>query len=136
MSEGVIFNLSKVINFQLEADRIEVSELLKKNKINITIVKGPSVNIKTIKVSHRPIKRHVLPKETVERVQVVKQVLKGNSDAVYLLAILSKARELVKNIDYKHLNPVGAGVIEDAIEKTMLNLSKAGRQLLSYVEKK
>jgi len=134
-SDNVIFNLSRVIGFQLEADGDEVSRLLKKNKVVVTILQGPSINIKSIKLNDRPTKRQPLPKETVEYVKRLKLVLKGNTDAVYLLTILSKAQELVKKLDYSHLNQVGANVIESAIKKTITNLAKADIRLLEHIEK-
>jgi len=129
----VVSNLTDVVKTQVLTDKSAVTELLKENKILVSILKGPQVSVKVVKVSKvKSVSKQSLPIEEVEALKNAKKMLKNNTDAIYLITLLARTKDVVSKLDVKSLNEEGATVIKTAVESVISSLSTVNAKLLTF----
>lgn len=88
---------------------------LNDQKIVITLTKGPKVLAKAIKVSVPRI-RTVVTKQEAKKIEVIKHVVKVNTDVTYVLTLLDELKTATQNLDYKHLSDEAVSAIKRAVD--------------------
>lgn len=110
-----IENLKNILHSAVEGELIARDlECLDKDKIVISVTKGPKVLAKVIKVV--PIRKTRITKTQVTQIKTIKKVVKVNTDVTYVLALLDDLETATQNLDYKHLTDEAVSAIKDGVE--------------------
>lgn len=133
MNSDVVMKLTNVIKTEVIAEKNEISELLKDNKIIVSVLKGPEVSVRVIKVSKtQPRKPSALSEQTIKAIKTAKKTLANNLNALYLLTLLAKAKEVVLKLDVQNLTIEGTEIVQVAAETTIGSLSTVVVKLVEH----
>lgn len=131
VEQDIIKNLKDVVRTQITTDMKCFAELLDTSKVIVTIIKGPEILTKIVKVkkSSVRIKREPVSPETVKKIKVAKKLLKDNTDMMYLLMLLAKVREYSNKVNLKQLSPEAVQTIKLEFKEVADRLSQVQKQL-------
>lgn len=127
----VISNILEAVKATVMWNKSQLAELLKNNKVHISIIKGdksPDVMVKVLPVT-KPKPKPPLNPILAERLKLGKQMLKDNSDALYLFVLLERVKEYTDKLKLKNLTPEGLETVKEEFNTVIKSLNKVNNQL-------
>lgn len=103
----------------------EFVKSLQSTKVFISIVDGPKVLIKIIKILRSAKKNTIIPKETRDKIKIIKKAVKINADVSYLFALIKDVKQAIDGLDFKHITEEAAREIKQELIALDALLNKA-----------
>jgi len=137
MSRDVVRKLEGVVKTEVLTEKNGLTELLKDNKIIVSILKGPEVSAKVIKIVKTPPKKQpALSEKEIQAIKAAKKALANNAGAIYLLTLLARAKEVASQLDIQSLSPEGAELMKLATEDAISNMAVVVRKIVEHKKEK